>query len=295
MLSNPKTIDLSILIVHTYEGRLLRQTLGSIRRAAPKLNFEIIIIDNNPAAGFGEILASEFPQVKHIVLEKNVGFGAAMNVGIKVARGRYILIFNPDIVVQPESLETMMEFMDSNPDVGICGPQLKNPDGSLQYSCYRFPTIMIPAYRRTPLGKFGFGQKAVNNYLMVDEDHDQEMDVDSLIGAALFTRRSTLNEVGHFDERFFMYYEDNDLCRRFWERGHRVVYYPKAQMIHYHRRATADGGFWEQILNKFTLIQIASALKFFAKYRSEKNPRNKARSSRLSHKIFVYTAYIGSC
>jgi len=275
MPSNSNTIDLSILIVHTYEGRLLRQTLGSIRRAAPKLNFEIIIIDNNPAAGFGEMLASEFPQVKHIGLEKNIGFGSAMNVGIKAAEGRYVLIFNPDIVVQPESLERMMEFMDSNPDVGMCGPQLNNPDGSLQHSCYRFPTIMMPAYRRTPLGKLSFGQKAVDHYLMVDDDHDDQMDVDSLIGAALFTRRSTLDKVGSFDERFFMYYEDNDLCRRFWENGHRVVYYPKAQMIHYHRRASADGNFWEQIFNKFTWIQIASALKFFAKYRNAENPRDK--------------------
>ncbi len=273
MLNNSKTIDLSILIVHTFEGRLLRQTLGSISRAAPKVNFEVVIIDNNPAAGFGEVLADEFPHIRHIGLERNVGFGAAMNVGIKAAKGRYVLIFNPDIVVQPESLETMMEFMDENHDVGICGPQLKNPDGSLQYSCYRFPTVMIPAYRRTPLGKFSFGRRAVEHYLMTHENHDQEMDVDSLIGAALFTRKTTLDEVGHFDERFFMYYEDNDLCRRFWEKGHRVVYYPKAHMIHYHRRASADGNFLKQLFNRFAWIQIASAIKFFAKYRGKENPR----------------------
>lgn len=274
MPSKKSTIDLSIIVVHTYEGRLLRQTLGSIRRAAPKLNFEVIVVDNNPAAGFGDVLATEFPHIKHIPLKSNVGFGAAMNVGIGQARGRYVLIFNPDIVVQPESLETMMKFMDENPDVGMCGPQLRNPDGSLQYSCYRFPTIMMPAYRRTPLGKLSFGRKAVEHYLMMDEDHDVQMDVDSLIGAALFTRRSALDEVGHFDERFFMYYEDNDLCRRFWENGHRVVYCPEAHMIHYHRRASADGGSWRQYFNRFAWIQIASALKFFKKYRGKESPRN---------------------
>lgn len=274
MSNKTKVVDVSILIVHTFEGPLLRQTLGSIRRAAPKVTFEVIIIDNNPSVGFGNILATEFPQVRHIPLEKNIGFGSAMNVGMKAARGRYVLVFNPDIVVLPESLEYMTEFMDENPDIGMCGPQLKNPDGSLQYSCYRFPTIMMPVYRRTPIGQLPFGQKAIAHYLMMEEDHSQQMDVDSLIGAALFTRRSALDEVGHFDERFFMYYEDNDLCRRFWENGHRVVYYPEAQMIHYHRRAGADGGLWGQLLNRFAWIQIASALKFFLKYRNAENPRD---------------------
>lgn len=273
MPNRKKTIDVSIIIVHTYEGRLLRQTLGSIRRAAPKVNFEVIVVDNNPSAGFGEVLTSEFPHMKHMPLEKNVGFGAAMNVGIEAAVGRYILIFNPDIVVQPESLERLTEFMDANPEVGMCGPQLKNPDGSLQYSCYQFPTLMMPVYRRTPLGRFGVGKKAIEDYLMVDEDHNEQMEVDSLIGAALFSRRAALDEVGHFDERFFMYYEDNDLCRRFWESGHKVVYYPKATMIHYHRRASADGSFFRQLLNRFTWIQIISAVKFFIKYNGVDNPR----------------------
>ncbi|HAL50408.1 MAG: Glycosyl transferase family 2 [Candidatus Uhrbacteria bacterium GW2011_GWD2_41_121] len=273
MSDKAQQLDLSIIIVHTFEKYLIRQTLDSIRRAAPKLGFEIIVVDNNPGAGFGEMARAEFPQVRHIPLERNVGFGSAMNRGIDVARGRYVLIFNPDIVIQPESLETMLEFMDANPEVGMCGPQLRNPDGSLQYSCYRSPTLMVPAYRRTFLGKFGVGKQAIEDYLMMDQSHDQQMEVDSLIGAALFTRKTALDEVGSFDERFFMYYEDNDLCRRFWEHGHKVVYYPNAHMIHYHRRASADGGLLQQMFNKFTWIQINSAIKFFYKYRSKESPR----------------------
>jgi len=194
MSDKAQQLDLSIIIVHTFEKYLIRQTLDSIRRAAPKAR-------------------AEFPQVRHIPLERNVGFGSAMNRGIDVARGRYVLIFNPDIVIQPESLETMLEFMDANPEVGMCGPQLRNPDGSLQYSCYRSPTLMVPAYRRTFLGKFGVGKQAIEDYLMMDQSHDQQMEVDSLIGAALFTRKTALDEVGSFDERFFMYYEDNDIIQ----------------------------------------------------------------------------------
>lgn len=266
-------IDVSILIVHTYEKELLRQTLKGLRRAAPKVSYEVIVIDNNPAAGLAEVLKKEFPDTVYITNKTNKGFGGAMNVGIEKSRGRYILIFNPDIIVQPESLEEMVIFMDQNPGVGICGPQLLNPDRSLQYSCYRLPTYLLPVYRRTPLGRFGKGKKAVEDYLMMNVDHSETMDVDSLIGAALFCRREALEDVGLFDERYFMYYEDNDLCRRFWEKGYKVKYYPKSQMVHYHRRASADGGLLNQLMNRFTWIHISSFIKYCRKYRGAINPR----------------------
>lgn len=267
-------IDVSIIIVHAFSRQLVRQTLRGIRRAAPKLNYEVIIIDNTPSCNLKEIL-NDFPEVRYEAMEKNIGFGSAMNVGIRQAHGKYILIFNPDIIAKPGSLEELKRFMDENEDVGIVGPKLLNPDGSLQHSCYRIPTFMIPAYRRTFLGRFNFGRRAVEEYLMIYDNHDDMMEVDSLIGAALFTRRSALDKVGLFDEQFFMYYEDNDLCRRFWEDGYKVVYYPQAQMVHYHRRISADGGLLQQLFSRFTWIQIASALKFFKKYRKSSNPRKK--------------------
>jgi GT2 family glycosyltransferase len=271
--SNSYKNDVSIIIVHTYEKDLICQTLDSIYRAAPRLNYEIIIVDNNPNAGMGDVLKISHQQITHIPLEKNIGFGAAMNVGIRNSQGKYVLIFNPDIVVLPGSMESLFDFMENNSQVGMCGPQLRNPDGSLQYSCYRFPNPMTPAYRRTILGKFRNGKQNVSEYLMMDCSHDEQMEVDSLIGAAIFARRDALEGVGLFDERFFMYYEDNDLCRRFWENGYEVVYYPLSMMIHYHRRASADGGFFNQLFNRFAWIQIISAIKFFNKYRGKENPR----------------------
>lgn len=266
-------MDVSIIIVHTFEKRLVRQTLRGLRRAAPKIRYEVIVVDNNPPEGMEDVLRTEFPEVRYMRNPKNIGFGAAMNVGIKASRGRYVLIFNPDIVVQPGSLEELVRFMDQYQDVGVCGPQLQNPDGSLQYSCYRLPTFMLPAYRRTPLGMLSFGKHAVSHYMMYEDDHSQTMDVDSLIGAALFTRREALQDVGLFDERFFMYYEDNDLCRRFWEKGYRVVYHPLAHMVHYHRRASADGGLFRQLMSRFAWIHIHSAIKYFLKYRGVTDPR----------------------
>lgn len=273
MSTNAKELDVSIIIVHTFEKKMIRQTLRGIRRAAPKIQFEVIVVDNNPPEGMEEVLKNEFPEARYFRNPKNIGFGAAMNVGIREARGRYVLIFNPDIVVGPGSLEELTRFMDEHPDVGVVGPRLKNPDGSLQYSCYRIPSLLLPAYRRTPLGKLPMGKAAVADYMMYNVSHDETMDVDSLIGAAMFTRKTALAKVGLFDERFFMYYEDNDLCRRFWENGFRVVYHPRSEMIHYHRRASADGGLLQQLMNRFAWIQIASAIKYLLKYRGVPNPR----------------------
>lgn len=266
------TVDVSILIVHTYEKHQIRQTIRSIRRAAPTISYEIILIDNNPSDGLMDVL-KPYDGLIYLPQERNIGFGGGMNKGIEKAKGRYVLVFNPDIIVQPGSLEAMVEYMDTHPDVGICGPKLMNPDGTLQYSCYRQPQLLMPVYRRTPVGKLPFAKKKVADYLMTEVNHEEEMHVDSLIGAALFARAELLEELKGFDERFFLYYEDNDLCRRTWLLGKRVVYYPKSVMIHYHRRATADGGFLRQIRNKMTWIQIHSAIKYFLKYRGAENPR----------------------
>lgn len=265
--------DVSIIIVHTFEKNLVRQTLKGIRRSAPELQFEIIIVDNNPPAGVKEVIDDLFPEAVYIPLSKNKGFGGGMNEGIRRAKGEYVLIFNPDIIIQPGSLETLKTYMDEHPEVGVCGPKLLNPDGSLQYSCFRQPTSFIPAYRRTPLGLLPVGKRAVDAHLMKDFDHEDTIEVDSLIGAALFTRHDALKDVGLFDERFFMYYEDNDLCRRFWEKGYKVVYHPRAEMVHYHRRASADGNLFNQLTSRFTWIHISSAMKYFWKYRNATNPR----------------------
>lgn len=266
-------MDLSIIIVHTFEKRLVRQTLRSIRCAAPRLTYEIIVVDNNPRAGMADVMKMDFPEMTYVPMESNRGFGAAMNAGIAKAHGAYVLIFNPDIIVSPGSLEKLHAFMESNQDIGIVGPMLRNPDGSLQYSCYRFHEPMIPVYRRTPLGRFTFGKAAIERFLMADFDHAAQCDVDWVMGSAMFTRKSALDMVGGFDDAMFMYFEDTDLCRRFWERGYRVVYNPEVSMVHYHRRASGDGSLLSQLFSRMTRHHIRSALYYFRKYAGKPNPR----------------------
>lgn len=270
------TPDVSILIVHTFEKRLVRQTLRSLRRAAPQLTYEVVVIDNNPLAGMSDVLRREFPEVRYVVMEENRGFGHAMNAGIRAAGGKYVLIFNPDIVVAGGALEELFAYMEANPDVGIVGPRLNNPDGTLQHSCFRYHQPMIPVYRRTPLGRLPHAKAAIDHFLMVDVDHSRTMDVDWLMGSALFSRRATLERVGMFDDGFFMYLEDTDLCRRFWEAGQRIVYNPNVAMVHYHRRASNDGSLLRQLFSQLTRQHIRSAIRYFRKYRGKVNPRHAA-------------------
>jgi N-acetylglucosaminyl-diphospho-decaprenol L-rhamnosyltransferase len=262
-------IDLSILIVHYNTPGLLRQTLKGIRRANPQLNYEVILVDNNPTCRVDAKVRQEFPEVKIIKTAKNLGFGQGMNYALEKASGTYVLIFNPDIVVLPGSLEALVNHLKVYPEVGAVGPQLLHPDKSIQNSCYQFMKPSIIFYRRIPFLKhFSFAKKAIQEYLMQAWDHKETRAVDYLLGAAICLPRTLLEEVGGFDANFFMYFEDQDLCRRIWQKGYRVHYLPSAQMIHYHRRETAEGGFLKQLLNPLTRIQFKSAVYYYKKHKN---------------------------
>jgi N-acetylglucosaminyl-diphospho-decaprenol L-rhamnosyltransferase len=260
-------IEMTIVMVHTYEFRIARQTLRNIRRIAPSLSLEIVIVDNNPLAGFGTMLRAEFPEVRYFPMEKNMGFGSAMNVGIREARGEFVFIFNPDLAPEAGSLDLLLHKLQSDATIGILAPQLQNPDGSLQYSIFTDPTLLIPAFRRTFLGKLAWGKEKLDAFQLRDRDHTVSQDVDWAMGSSLLARKEDLFALGGFDEQFFMYYEDADLCRRMREMGKRVVYFPAARMVHYHRRASADGSLFQQLLNPLAWQHIRSAFLYAKKYR----------------------------
>ncbi len=265
--------DISVIIVGYKNARLVRQTLKGIRRVSPALSYEILLVENDPSGATAD-MAREFPEVTVIGDRKNLGFGGGMNLGIQAARGRYLLVFNPDVIVLPGAFEELVAYLDQHPDVGIVGPQLRNPDGTLQYSCYRFMEPKTVLYRRLPfVRRLSFVKRHLDAYVLADWDHTETRNVDYLLGASMLVRREALDQVGGFDPAYFMYFEDQDLCRRFWKAGWKVVYHPKARLIHYHRRETADGNFLQQLCHRLTRIQMQSAVYYFRKYRGEPNPR----------------------
>lgn len=260
---------ISIIIVNFNQKNLLKQCLKGIELVKPKLDYEIIVVDNASKDGsqkFLEELKTQIKDLKIILNKKNLGFAAGCNLGIKEAKGKYILILNPDIVVLENSIEKLYEFMEENNDVGIAGPKLLNPDKTIQPSCYRYPSWYIPILRRTFLGKFSWAKKKLDYYLMADFDHQTEKEVDWLLGAVLMIRKEMLDEVGLFDERFFLYFEDIDLCRRAKKAGWKVYYYPFSEMFHYYQRTSAKQEGVLALFSKVTWIHIFSALKFFLKW-----------------------------
>lgn len=259
-------IDISIIIVNYKNAGLTRECVKNFKLHTSEAQTEIIVIDNSNDACLAETLAVRYPDVRYVGLPTNVGFGRGNNIGIAQATGRYVAIANYDITCFPGALDGLVATMDAHPDVGIAAPQLLNPDGSLQQSYYRFHTPLTPIYRRLIFGRMSSGKKHLDSFLMRDVSMAEPRDIDWALGAFLFIRRSALDRVGLFDERFFLYLEDTDLCRRFWAEGFKVRYFPQIRMLHLHLRDSANTmGVWA-LRNKVTRIHVASALKYFLKY-----------------------------
>jgi N-acetylglucosaminyl-diphospho-decaprenol L-rhamnosyltransferase len=260
-------MDLSIIIVSYNNKNILRECLRCVKKANIGLSYEIIVLDNASGDGTVKMLRFEFPEVITIASSRNTGFAAGNNLAVRQAKGNKILFLNPDIVVLPGSVEKMAAYLDAHQEAGLVGPKLLNPDGTLQYSAFRFPKFFTPLFRRTPLGLLPFGKKRLREYLMMDWNHNETKEVDWLLGSALMMRKSDYGRLAKFDERFFLYFDDCDLARQVWISGKKVVYLPHAQMIHFHRRESAHFGFIKGLFHKPTREHIKSWIKYFWKYR----------------------------
>jgi hypothetical protein len=229
--------DLSIIIVNWNTADDLRECLISLKESSPA-GMEVIVVDNASSDKSAEVIEAKFPWARLIKNSENLGFSKACNQGIETAQGRYILLLNPDSIVQPGALRALIRFGDENPKAGIIGPKILNPDGSLQYSCRHFPTLQAGIFRNTILGKFFPNNPYTRDYLMLHWDHSETVEVDWVSGAALFIRRELLDDIGGLDERFFMYCEDVDIAYRAKQKGWRVMYFPGAAVIHARARSS---------------------------------------------------------
>lgn len=254
-------IDVSIVIVVYRTPEYLRRCLDSIAAAAPKLAYEICVLDNAPLDRASEQVAAGRPFVRYVRNEENVGFGRAVNQGIAAGGGRYYLVLNPDIEVERGSIEALVALADREEDIGLTAPRLHYADGSLQLSARTFYTLPVFLLRRTFVGKLFPRARALREHLMLDWDHETTRDVDWCIGAALLARRPAVQDVGPMDERFFLYFEDVDWCYRMHQRGWRVVYHPEARMVHHYQRQSA--GFWPK---RGLWIHLGSTVLFYEKW-----------------------------
>ncbi len=254
-------IALSVVIVNWNVRDLLRRCLLSLNLGAPTsdLGLETIVVDNGSTDGSAQMVRDEFPVVRLITNAENRGFTAANNQGIAVAQGRYVMLLNPDTQVIGDALSTMLSFADAHPDVGVVGPQLLNPDGSVQSSRRRFPTLTTGFFESTWLQPFA-PRRLLDRYYIRDQPDDQTLDVDWVDGAALLARREAIAQVGLLDEGFFMYSEELDWCRRFRQHGWRVVYLPTAQIVHHRGKSS------EQAATARHIHFQTSKVRYFRKY-----------------------------
>ncbi|MFA5163504.1 MAG: glycosyltransferase [Patescibacteria group bacterium] len=250
-------MDLSIVIVNYKSQDKLRRLLASLRAADfSGIQSEIIVVENNSGDDLGDLEAL----AKVIKSPRNLGMGGGNNLGISQSQGEYVAIMNPDTLVKADSLKILYNYIKQHPEVGLVGPKLVYPDGSLQYSCSRFPGFWIPILRRTFLGDYF--RQVRDSFMMLDFNHDLISEVDWLMGSCLMFKRDL-----RFDERYFMYFEDTDLARQVRSRGLKVIYNPEAVVVHDHQRASAELPWYQAIFkSRLAWLHILSWWKYFLKW-----------------------------
>ena len=231
--AEPWHVDCSVVIVNYRTDEVLADCLASLTKTGAPPELEVIVVDNGgtlAAGGFRERLS----QVRLVDNGENVGFARAANQGIRLARGRHVLCLNPDTVVHEGALAAMIAYLDAHPGIGAVGARLLESDGSLQYSCRRFPGYLTIFFGRYALLTRLFPRNAASrDYLYLDWDHRTVREVDWVSGACVMVRREVIDTVGGFDEGYFLFVEDMDWCRRIRDRGWRVVYLPDAVVTHH--------------------------------------------------------------
>jgi hypothetical protein len=232
---------ISIIIVHYNQPDHLERCLESIHLSQLPASTEILVIDNasKDPKRVHQICSNGCLTVKLICNPANLGLARAANIAAKKASGSYILNLNPDVMVENDAITVLEHYLDQHPHAGIAFPRLLNPDGSLQLSCRTHYDALTILLRRTPLGKLYNGPR-IRNHLMTDWDHREVREIDWAVGAAFMIRREALNHGFLFDNRYFLYMEDVDLCLTLRQRGWGVYYVPSAVMTHHHIRSSGN-------------------------------------------------------
>ncbi|NUQ80925.1 MAG: glycosyltransferase [Bacteroidetes bacterium] len=258
-------MDVSVIIVSYNVRSYLINCIRSVQEASPGWKVEIIVVDNASDDQSTEAVSAAFPDVKLIRNPVNVGFGAACNQGVQVSAGRYILFLNPDSLVDRPVFSTLIPYMDANPSVGLTGCKILNEDGTLQPACRRsFPTLWVSFTRLSGLSRLFPHSKRFARYNLTYLDENEMADIDAVSGAFMFVRREAFDQTGGFDEDYFMYGEDLDLCYQVRKAGFRVVYHPATTVIHFKGRSKS--------VHVDTRYHFYESMKIFARKHGSGNP-----------------------
>jgi len=224
---------ISIIIVSWNVKDLLIKCLDSINIVRSKMPLEVFVVDNDSHDNTAESIKQNFSWVKLIASDKNLGFAKANNLAIKQATGDYILLLNPDTEIFTDTLERCLSFVASHADCGVMGCKMVYPNGQDQPSIRRLPNFWPILLMLLKLPKVFPNLKTIKNYLAEDFDYTKTQPVEQVMGAFMFMPKSAIEKVGLLDERFFVWFEEVDFCRRVWQAGLKVYYLADAKIIHH--------------------------------------------------------------
>ena len=259
-------LDLTIAIINYNTKDLLKTCINTIQRTPPLIAYDILVVDNCSTDGSVDMMKRYFPYVHLLENAGNLGYAAAANQALRTSRAKYVLVLNTDIEVDHDAIDILVEHAEHHDDLGVAGPLLLNTDGSVQMSGRRFPSF-LDATMHAFLGTIWPKNRFSAHYRMVDWDHSEDTLVDWVSGAAMLIRRSAADEVGLFDEGFFMYVEDMDLCYRLWRKGWKVYFCPDAKMVHHIAKTSS------QMSGRMIIEFQKSLYRFFNKTYSDTNKR----------------------
>ncbi|MEK7130334.1 MAG: glycosyltransferase family 2 protein [Patescibacteria group bacterium] len=221
----------SIIIVNWNVRELLEKCLLSISKFSGHFSYEAIVVDNASMDGSVAMMRERFPQINLIANTKNLGFAAGVNQGIKQARGEFIVLLNPDVEIKESTLKNLLDEFKNYADSGIVGGKIKNEDGSIQPSVRAYPDIW-PQILITLKIKHLFKSRAISRYMAEDFDYAKRQEVDQVMGAFFAIRRKVIERIGLMDEKFFLWFEEVDFCKRVKTAGWKIVYAPEAEILH---------------------------------------------------------------
>ncbi len=273
--------EISVVIVTWNARAYTEECLRSLFSGNLEQRVEVIVVDNASTDGTPEMIRSAFPKVNLIETGANLGFAKGNNIGIRHASGNYICLINSDVNVPPDCLSKLRQYMEQNPRVGLVGPKMLGPDGTARRSGMRFPSVWNSFLRAFALDSMFKGSKLFGGLLMSDFKFDRTRDIEVLNGWFWMTRKEALDEVGPLDERFFMYGEDIDWCKRFQLAGWRVVFFADAEAVHY------GGGSSANAPVRFFVELHRANLQYWQKYHGPAARLLNATANSLNHVIRI--------
>lgn len=256
----------SAIVLNYRSPQLTVRCVQSLLKQSLIQQMEIIVVDNHSeddSIGVLRNRLSAFPEVRLVETAKNIGYGKGNTKGASLAQGEYVLIINPDNELQHDGVEQLAQRMEEQPTIGIIAPKLLHPDGTVRESFRTFPTLLDVIVKRTFLRQL-FPER-MRRFLHEDKEYTESTDVDWVVGACFLIRRADFDLLGGFDPRFFLFFEDTDLCRRMWKTGKRVVYEPGVTARDQKQRLSGQG-FFSIFLTRIGWIHLQSACKYFWKW-----------------------------